>query len=47
MKKWRGNEFGVMHNTSLFYFALLSENVTFDIQKCASLPSIFYRCRCM
>jgi hypothetical protein len=27
MKKWRGNEFGIMHITSSYYFALLSENV--------------------
>jgi hypothetical protein len=32
IKKWRGNEFGVMRNKSSYYFALLSENVTFDIK---------------
>jgi len=47
MKKWRGNEFAVMHTASLYYFALLSDNVTFEIQKCACLPRIFYRCWCM
>ena len=31
IKKWRGNEFAVMHTTSLYSFALLFENVTFEI----------------
>jgi len=31
-----------MRTTSSYYFALLSENVTFENQKCACLPSIFY-----
>ena len=34
-----------MRTTSSYYFALLSENVTFEIQKCACLPSVFYRWR--
>jgi len=32
IKKWRGNEFAVMLTTSLYYFVLLSENVTFEIK---------------
>jgi len=40
------NEFGVVHTTSS-YFSLLSENVTFEIQTCVCLPSIFYRCGCI
>jgi len=36
-----------MHTTSLYYFALLSENVTFETQKCSCLPSFFSKCGCM
>jgi hypothetical protein len=32
IKKWRGNEFGVMRNKSSCYFVSLSEIVTFDIK---------------
>jgi len=44
-----GNEFGVMRITSSYYFSLLSENVTFEIQTCVCLPSVFFfnRCACI
>ena len=40
IKKWRGNECGVMH-TTLSYFSLLSENVIFEIKTCVCLPRVF------
>jgi hypothetical protein len=42
IKKWRENEFVVMHTASSCYFALLFEKVISEIQKCACLSSIFY-----
>jgi len=41
MKKWRGNEFGIMHTTSSYYFALLSVNVILRYKGVLVYPVFF------
>jgi len=41
MKKWRGNEFAVMHTTSSYYFALLSETVILRYKGVHVYPAFF------